>query len=129
MVSGPRTLDRIQSFLNELWANHPDLPELLTMDVTVAASEIASNIIEHSAAGQQVRVRMEIRLMPERVEIDFTDDGDPVSVDLDQVCLPDDLADRGRGLAIAKAVLDELSYRRDTSGNTNHWTLTRRRFA
>ena len=129
MVSGPRTLDRIQSFLNELWANYPDLPELLTMDVTVAASEIASNIIEHSAAGQPVRVRMEVRLMPEQVEIDFTDDGDPVSVDLDQVLLPDDLADRGRGLAIAKSVLDELSYRRDTSGNTNHWTLTRRRFA
>ena len=127
MVSGPRTLDRIQSFLNELWANYPDLPELLTMDVTVAASEIASNIIEHSAAGQPVRVRIEVRLMPEQVEIDFTDDGDPVSVDLDQIRLPDDLAYRGRGLAIAKSTLDELSYRRDNSSHTNHWTLARRR--
>lgn len=129
MVSGPQMLDRIQSVLKELWASHPDLPELLTMDVNAAASEIAGNIIEHSAAGQPIRVRMEIRLMPEQVEIDFTDDGDPVSVDLDQVCFPDDLADRGRGLAIAKAVLDEVSYHRDISSNTNHWTLARRRFA
>jgi serine/threonine-protein kinase RsbW len=38
--------------------------------------------------------------------------------------LPDELAESGRGPAIALGVLDELSYRRDKSGN--HWTLVSR---
>ncbi len=69
---------------------------------------------------------MDVRLAPQRIEIVFTDDGSPAAVDLHSVSLPGGLADRGRGLAIAKAVLDELSYRRDNGRNT--WVLAHRRF-
>ena len=39
--------------------------------------------------------------------------------------LPDDFAERGRGLAIAINVLDELAYRR--ADGKNHWRLVRNR--
>lgn len=39
---------------------------------------------------------------------------------------PDALAKRGRGLALASAVLDRLVYRRHE--NYNQWTLLSRRF-
>ena len=41
--------------------------------------------------------------------------------------MPDPMAERGRGLAMAQALLDELAYRCDETGN--HWMLVSRRFA
>ena len=55
----------------------------------------------------------------------FTDEGDPADVDLTTVTMPDAMAERGRGLALAKACLDQLTYRRDSTGN--HWTLAVKR--
>ena len=70
---------------------------------------------------------MQLCLTPEQIEVTFTDDGTAALVDLKSVALPGELADRGRGLAIAKELLDELSYRRD--GIRNQWKLARRRIA
>jgi anti-sigma regulatory factor (Ser/Thr protein kinase) len=39
---------------------------------------------------------------------------------------PDATAERGRGLAMAKTVLDQLAYRCDDQGN--QWTLISQRF-
>jgi serine/threonine-protein kinase RsbW len=66
---------------------------------------------------------MEVALDADAVRTTFLDDGHPPPVDLSQVSMPDELSERGRGLAIAHRVLDELSYRRDGEGN--HWTLVR----
>ena len=46
-------------------------------------------------------------------------------MELTAAALPDDCAERGRGLAIAQSVLRELSYRRNSA---NHWTLVSRQF-
>jgi serine/threonine-protein kinase RsbW len=89
--------------------------------VSVAVAEIGANIIEYSRPGQPVRMQMQLRLLAHEVEIVFTDEGDPAHVDLATVTMPDALAERGRGLAIAKACLDRLTYRRDSTGN--HWIL------
>ncbi|MCV7366907.1 anti-sigma regulatory factor [Mycolicibacterium duvalii] len=121
--TGEDTLERIQQVLDETWAAH-EIPDIARMHVELAVSEIASNIIEHSADGKPVRLRMEVALLPDAVRITFTDDGHAAPVDLSTVAMPDDTAERGRGLAIAHRVLDEISYRRDADGN--HWTLVRR---
>lgn len=127
MAAGPQTLERLQSCLDDLWTAHGEIPDVVRDNVAVAACEVCSNIIEHAGAGQPVRIRVELRLEPERVEIMFTDDGKPAVVDLDSVKFPPGLAGRGRGLAIAKGVLDELSYLREN--DRNQWLLGHRRFA
>ncbi len=124
-ITGPDTLDELQDCLDALWADHPGIAEDVRTNCTVAAFEICSNIVEHSAHGRPVHLRMELRLTPDRIDIDFTDDADPADIDLDRVAFPDDLADRGRGLAITKDLLDCLSYRRESG--RNHWTLSQRR--
>lgn len=91
----------------------------------IAVAEIAANIIEHAALGQAVSMSLQLRALPERLEAEFTDEGRPARVDLEAVELPDALAERGRGLAIAMAALDELSYRR--RGGVNRWILVRER--
>jgi len=122
-TTGPETLEEIQRILDELWSAH-DIPELVRMHTDLAVSEIGANIIEHSGDGGPVRLRMEVEVVPGVVRVTFTDNGHPAPVDLSQVAMPDEMSERGRGLAIAYRVLDELSYRRDGEGN--HWTLVRR---
>lgn len=124
-VTGPHTLDDLQGCLDALWAAHPEIRQDVRTHCAVAAFEICCNIAEHSAHGRPVHLSVDVRLTPARIDIDFTDDGDPPDINLDQVTFPDDLADRGRGLAITKALLDDLSYRREAG--RNHWALSQRR--
>jgi serine/threonine-protein kinase RsbW len=123
-TTGPETLDAIQQTLDDVWSAH-DIPEMVRMYMDLAVGEIGANIIEHSGGGKPVHLRMEVRVLPESIQAIFTDDGRPSPIDLSEAEMPDGLSERGRGLAIAHRVLDELSYRRDVDGN--HWTLVRSR--
>lgn len=126
-VARPQALAEIQCCLDDLWSSHSEVPDDVRTHISVAAAEIATNIIENAAGGPPVRLQMQLCLTPEQIEVTFTDDGTAALVDLKSVALPGELADRGRGLAIAKELLDELSYRRD--GIRNQWKLARRRIA
>lgn len=121
-TTGPDTLDAIQRTLDELWDTH-DVDEMVRMHMDLAAAEIGANIVEHSKPGESVRLRMEVEMLPDAVRATFLDEGHAAPIDLTNVTMPEEFADRGRGLAIAHRVLDELSYRRD--GHGNHWTLVR----
>jgi serine/threonine-protein kinase RsbW len=55
------------------------------------------------------------------IEAQFGDDGRPAEIDLESVAMPGSDAEAGRGLAMASAVVDELSYER--IGPVNHWKL------
>lgn len=121
--TGTTTLDQIQDTLEQAWHACSHVPDFIRMQVATAAAEIGANIIEHANPGGTVQMRMELRVLPHDVRIDFTDDGAPVAIDLDSIKLPEETAGRGRGLAMARIVLDRLTYHR--TGKTNHWTLVR----
>lgn len=125
-TTGPETLEAVRRACDEAWSDDVTVPESIRMEVATAATEIAANIVEHAGRGRPVQVRMELHLSPGEVRIEFTDSGEPADIDLGAVRMPDPLAERGRGLAIALGFLRELSYRRDESGN--RWTLVSRRF-
>jgi len=123
--SGPDALAEIERLLASAWSAHPHVPEMVRTQVAIATAEIGANIIEHAAAGRLLRMAMVIRVVTNQVWVEFTDDGGPFHLDLNSVSLPDDMAERGRGLPLAKAVLDRLLYQRDVM---NHWTLVSKRF-
>jgi len=125
-TTGATTLDEIHTVLEAFWLAHPDVPEGIRLRVGIATAEIGANIVEHAGRGESIRLRMETRAHPDTIEIVFTDDGWEAEVDLTAVHLPDDMAERSRGLALARSVLGELSYRRD--GTTNCWILISERF-
>lgn len=124
--AGPGALGDIETALDRTWTAHPNVPAIVRMHMGIAAGEIGANICEHAAAGRTVRIWMDIRVLPSQVHIEFTDDGSPAHVDLAAVTMPEDTAERGRGLALAQAVLEELSYRR---AELNHWILVSRHFS
>jgi serine/threonine-protein kinase RsbW len=124
-VSGPETLADIARFLDEALSSHQHVPDTVRMQVSIAAGEIGANIMEHAGRAQPVNIRMEVRVLIDEVWVEFVDNGAPAELDLTAVGMPDDMAERGRGLALAQAVLEKLTYRRNAK---NHWTLVSRRF-
>lgn len=125
MDSGPEALAEIERLLTYAWSAHPHVPEIIRTQVAIATAEIGANIVEHASAGRLSRLAMVIRVLANQVLVEFTDNGGPLRVDLNAVSLPDDMAERGRGLPLAKAVLDRLIYQRDVM---NHWTLVSKHF-
>ncbi len=123
IAAGPGTLNEVQAALDAFWSLHDEVPSGVRMEIEIAASEIAANIVEHCSP---VGLRMELHILPDEVRVEFTDTGPPVAVDLDSVCMPDEMAEQGRGLAMARAALRLLSYFRDEVGN--HWRLVSRAF-
>ena len=122
-VTGSATLDQIETMLEGMWVTHAHVPEAIRTQIGIAVSEIGANIIEHAADGRPVKLRMEVLVLPDEVRVAFLDDGPPAEVDLASPVMPDDMAERGRGLAMAHSVLDRLLYQRN---QFNHWILLRR---
>ncbi len=121
-------LDEIEQTLSGLWVQHPWVPGEIRTGLGIAVSEIAANIIEHATKGLErpVQLQMWAQVRDHDVIIEFTDDGIPTLVDLADLETPHELAEGGRGLLLAQAVLDQLTYQR-TDG-VNHWTLVSRPF-
>lgn len=127
-VACPDALDQIEDALAGIWTRHPHVPEDVRIRLGIAVNEIAANIIEHAtaAAGRLVRLQMWAHVRENDLLIKFTDDGIPMSADLPSGDMPaggmpDELAERGRGLALARAVLNRLTYHR--ADDLNHWEL------
>lgn len=126
-VTGAETLDAIGAMLEQMWFSHDHVPGSVRTELAIAVGEIGANIIEHAGKDRPVRLRMEVRVLPDKVQVNLVDDGPPAHVDVSRPpVMPDHLAESGRGLALAHAVLDMLHYRRSM---VNHWTLVSRQFA
>ena len=117
----------VDSQLDALWAIHPRVPNDVRMQMQIATAEVGANIVEHTGSGHPLRIRMSAAVVGDQVQVMFTDNGPPADIDLAHVALPDDMAERGRGLAMAQALLERLEYRCDETGN--HWTLISKGFA
>lgn len=123
-VTGPGALSGIHRALDNVWACHPEIPSAVRAAMATGVAEIGGNIVEHAGQSGPVPFRMVIEVTPGSVTVVFTDEGDAVNVDLNALSLPDASAKQGRGLALASAVLDQLTYRR--RGTCNRWTLVSR---
>ena len=100
---------------------------MIRMQMSIAVGEIVANVVEHGTQGRlNVAIQLQMSVEQGRVLVAVIDDGNETLADMSNVAgMPDDLAERGRGLALAKSALAELSY---TKSTTNHWKLVSKRF-
>lgn len=121
----PESLDRLQDLLVLVRTDHPEIDETdLTMFET-AIVEIHGNVVEHGHPPGRVVYAFELEVHPDRLVGILADTGSAVP-DLTQLDeLPEEMAESGRGLWLAKATLDELEYAR--IGDRNTWKLVRLR--
>ena len=121
-AEGAAFLDAVHGTLAAFWAEHP-VPDADRFRFDTAAGEVAANIVEHG--GEGVAASFDLTWRDGSVVGTFVDDGAPVPEGLvEGAALPDDLAEDGRGLAVARECLDALTHER--VDGRNRWVLVRR---
>ena len=122
----PESIDAIHDLVAALWAQNPQLSDPDKGRFELGVIEVASNIIEDMRRAPpdapQVNIVVTLTADPQEITARFCDEGRATDIDLSAVDMPDEMAERGRGLALTQAMLDDLTYER--SGSTNIWTLT-----
>ena len=117
------TLHHSVDLLRERTGRGADDRNLILFETALA--EIGSNVLiytgKHGTGGTPVEY--ELRLQAGTATASFTDQGPPLHNQLPRA-MPAPTSEAGRGLAIARKVLDELGYKRD--GEVNHWRLVKR---
>ncbi len=118
-------LEVIHGALEHFWSAGEDRqappPLSARMQFDLAVAEVAANICEHAAGGGAVTMELELTLYPDHAEALFEDDGEAATLPA-HVGLPLDSSESGRGLAIVKRVVDEISYTR-AGPHQNVWFL------
>ena len=88
-----------------------------------ALAEICANVLTHGRPlGSDYAVEYVLRLDEGTALASFTDHGPPVHDHLARE-MPDPLSESGRGLAMARSLLDQLGYVRER--DTNKWRLVK----
>lgn len=119
----PAGLDTLHALLQRVGEEHPDVAPGDLMLFETAVIEIAANVVEHVGAGGTTTWTFTVALTGTELRGELSDNGTAFDGDL-APDLPADLwAESGRGLALARSSLDELTYHRD--GGANHWHLVR----
>jgi serine/threonine-protein kinase RsbW len=121
----PECLNRISDVLQELWAESGDVSELDRMMFEIALIELAGNVVQHRQIDADFDCYITLRVFGAGLEAVICDSGQPVTVDLAAAALPDDLAEHGRGIPMARAALHDLTYER--VAGLNYWRIRRDR--
>jgi serine/threonine-protein kinase RsbW len=120
----PETLHLLHELMERVAEEHPELADDDLMLLETAVIEIAGNVVEHGRPHGEVTWTFGLRVLPDRLEARLVDAGQEVTGS-DAPDAPDELSEGGRGLLVAKAALDDLSYRREDGQNI--WRMTRMR--
>lgn len=89
-----------------------------------ALGEIGANVLTHGRRGSTgTPIEYELSFDGETVRASFADPGPPVHNHLSRE-MPEPESEDGRGLVLARTMLDELGYERD--GEVNRWRLVKR---
>ncbi|MDR0482441.1 MAG: ATP-binding protein [Cellulomonadaceae bacterium] len=119
----PDQLDAVHELLGRAAAEHPELDPMDVMLFETALIEIANNVVEHGRPEGEVHWTFTVRVMPDQIEADLKDSGQPFTPKTGEA-MPGDDAEGGRGLSMAEMIFDKIEFSRDE--NLNHWRMVRR---
>ncbi|MEB0307511.1 ATP-binding protein, partial [Cryobacterium sp. 10I1] len=104
---------------------HSDIVDIDRFAFETALVELASNVIQHAAAGTGITCVLSIHADDHELSARISDTGTAGAVTLSGPVLPEDLAESGRGLALIQMLVDSVHFER--VGDLNVWTISRAR--
>jgi serine/threonine-protein kinase RsbW len=123
-IAVPETLHLLHELLARVTREHPELSGDDLMLFETAVIEIAGNVVEHGEPQGEVTWSFRFHVLPDRIEAHLVDAGQEVPGAAPPEA-PDEWSEGGRGLLVAQAALDDLTYRRRDGQNI--WRMTRLR--
>lgn len=123
---GSASLEQVHQLVTDLFAA-AEVDEMIDrIRFETAVIEVAGNIVEHSLhhdPPSDVPRTFDIVLRGSSTTLtaEFRDDGRPVEIDFEKISMPSEDAERGRGLALALATVDEITHSR--SDGLNIWCI------
>lgn len=123
LVTPPDTLNRVHDLLAKVWVDSPQISTIDRASFETALIEVAANVIQHANNGNAVECTVAIDASDGVITATLIDTGRESDIELAGARMPDATAESGRGLAIVKALVDEVVY--DSDGNVNYWRITR----
>ncbi|WP_166788320.1 MULTISPECIES: ATP-binding protein [Cryobacterium] len=121
----PDDIDTVQDFVQRVLEPHSDIVDIDRFAFETALVELASNVIQHAAAGTGITCVLSIHADDHELSARISDTGTAGAVTLSGPVLPDDLAESGRGLALIQMLVDSVHFER--VGDRNVWTISRAR--
>jgi serine/threonine-protein kinase RsbW len=116
------TLHESVKRLREASGRSPDDANLMHFEIALA--EIGANVLTHGRPNNvDPPIEYDLQLDHDTARASFIDRG-PAVVDFATRAMPDSDSESGRGLPMARWLLDELLYKRD--GEVNTWRLVKR---
>lgn len=120
----PEGLAELHDLLEHAAAEHRTVDPTDLMLFETAVIEIASNVVRHARPTGRVHWQFELLISESDLEATLRDDGLAFEGPVERE-MPDQLAEGGRGLALANSMLDELAYVREDDRNL--WRMVRHR--
>jgi serine/threonine-protein kinase RsbW len=122
----PESLNLLHDLLDLVGREHPEIDSADLMLFETAVIEVAGNVVEHGKPQGNVAWTFQLEVQDDRLEARLSDSGEEYPGGTWGTTMPaDPMQEDGRGLALATAVLDALSYER--RGTVNHWRMVRER--
>jgi serine/threonine-protein kinase RsbW len=93
-------------------------------DLQLAVQELCANVADHAYAGTvDGRLQIALAIVDGRAVVDLRDAGQPFDEACVRTTASGEVSDRGYGLALIRALVDEVTYRRQDG--RNHWRLVK----
>ncbi|HEX9086413.1 MAG TPA: ATP-binding protein [Arthrobacter sp.] len=122
----PEVIEAVHAELDALWDDASFVPDMDRMTFATAVIEAASNVVQHAVpeSTNPVELGVDISVTPIRLEARVSAFGatcpDPIDTD---AAMPDGEAESGRGLALIRALVTTVTFKRQDGTNT--WILSK----
>jgi len=117
------TITEVHELFSRARADNPHIATADVEQVETAAIEVVGNVLAHADQNRQVPYTFLLTIQRDRLAAELVDTGEPVP-DTEDPMMPEMWAEHGRGLALVRALVDEMSYQRVDGHNI--WNLVRR---
>jgi serine/threonine-protein kinase RsbW len=120
-LSVPQSIEELHDLMARVRHDHPEVHSEDLMMLETAVVEIAGNVVEHGRPEGRVPYRLRLEVLDHLLRARLVDAGAGAVPWPPRE--PDPMAEGGRGLALAGAVVDRLDYER--VGDQNRWVVER----